>query len=257
MAAGFKKTEKPKHAPPKAAIGYSYEENQASLTPAIQTKDLDSDEGNDPDLDIKLTALSKSQVDELNGIAREFGIKKGKFSRLLRDDEAHKEAMEKGKQFNESQKRLRGRKAKRQRRFEREKRRVEIRGDSPMSFARRSSPSYDPYRSSSSSSRSSSPDRPERVEFITEFGGEGKAAVASSSAKSSSRRRDQKRDRKRHRRRISSSSSSSSSTTLSSSSSSPSRLVCTYDFCLQYSQTLIAACVSLDCIKWRMSRAVQ
>ena len=75
---------------------------------------------------------------------------------------------------------LQGRKSRRERRIIREKKLLGRGRSSPLSFASRSSPSYNDYvpppgggrKSSSSSSRSPSPANKGKVEYITSFGGD-------------------------------------------------------------------------------------
>ncbi|XP_018417029.1 PREDICTED: CLK4-associating serine/arginine rich protein isoform X2 [Nanorana parkeri] len=129
-----------------------------------------------------------------------------------------------------------GRRSRRQRREFREKR-LKGRKISPPSYARRDSPTYDPYRRSQSESSSGSrthtpsPGRAEAITFITSFGGSEDESAAGHATQTSSAATGSKRaphtqapgtsssGRKEASRRRSTSSSSSSSSSRSRTSS--------------------------------------
>ncbi|XP_062523526.1 CLK4-associating serine/arginine rich protein-like [Corticium candelabrum] len=204
QVAATSKAEKQKLANKKAAIGYSYGDTPqpVQILPK-ETEELESESDEDFDLVVKMDSLTKSQIEELNAYAQQYGIARGEFFRMLKHDRADYDAEEAIKEFEEIRKNLSGRKAKKQRRLERDKRRKRRRVDSPVSYAKRSSPSYEPYKASS---ESSSLEDTGKVEFITEFGGDSKKAE-----KGSANLPLHKVKKYRHRRSSSSSSELSSS----------------------------------------------
>ncbi|XP_018085572.1 CLK4-associating serine/arginine rich protein isoform X2 [Xenopus laevis] len=239
--------EKKKLSEKKASIGYTYEdstvEDLGDSPEKGEGEDSDDESKSDedeiiPDIDVEVDVdeITDEQIADLNKQATTYGMAEGDFVRMLRKDKEESEAIKHAKALEEEKAMYSGRRSRRQRREFREKR-LKGRKISPPSYARRDSPTYDPYRrsqsdsSSVSCSRTPSPGREEAITFITSFGGSedesasGPAAQSSSATSSkrpththgsgtSSGRKDASR-----RRTTSSSSSSSSSSSASSSRS--------------------------------------
>ncbi|KAM6427863.1 CLK4-associating serine/arginine rich protein isoform 1-T1 [Liasis olivaceus] len=256
--------EKKKLAEKKASIGYTYEdstvaelENPSEKRAEEEDSEEDSNTDEDeviPDIDVEVDVdeLNQDQVADLNKQATTYGMAEGDFVRMLRKDKEEAEAIKHAKALEEEKAMYSGRRSRRQRREFREKR-LKGRKISPPSYARRDSPTYDPYKrdrlasshrspsestsESRSRSRSPSPGHEEKITFITSFGGSDEEAAASQAGgpprktaslnKARSGQAQQGSVAAGHsassRRRSTSSSSSSSSTSSSSSSQSSSR----------------------------------
>nr|XP_056703196.1 CLK4-associating serine/arginine rich protein isoform X2 [Euleptes europaea] len=248
--------EKKKLAEKKASIGYTYEDSTVAELENPPEKRADEDDSEEdsntdedeviPDIDVEVDVdeLNQEQVADLNKQATTYGMAEGDFVRMLRKDKEEAEAIKHAKALEEEKAMYSGRRSRRQRREFREKR-LKGRKISPPSYARRDSPTYDPYKRSPSEStsesrsrsRSPSPGHEEKITFITSFGGSDEEAVAAqaggaprkatSLGKARSGQGQQGSAAAGHsassRRRSTSSSSSTSSTTSSSSSRSSSR----------------------------------
>ncbi|XP_065845565.1 CLK4-associating serine/arginine rich protein-like [Oscarella lobularis] len=195
--------EKKKLAATKAAIGYTYDEGGTTSavagTVSSEKRDSVSDnEGNNDDPDIKISALSKFQVDALDGIAKCYGITERKFSKLYKEEKSVAKELDELKS--------RGSKGRRDERRRRQRER------SSLNYERREKRSRD--TSSSSSDSSASPPR-QSNQFVIEFGSSGSAktqpsrrrqrtpsssSYSSSSSSSSSSSRDSRRRRRRRSR---------------------------------------------------------
>ncbi|XP_030622030.1 CLK4-associating serine/arginine rich protein isoform X2 [Chanos chanos] len=242
--------EKKKLAEKRANIGYTYEDSTVTEQGTQSDKGDDDDSENSeseedegiPDIDVEVDVdeLNSEQVMELNKMATPYGMADGDFVRMLRKDKEEVEAIKHAKALEAEKAMYSGRRSRRQRREFREKR-LKGRQISPPSYARRDSPTYDPYKrpqsesSSESRSRSRSPGN-DKITFITSFGGsddEGTAPTQatptthSSHSSSNWQQHPAGHSRGSRRRRSStsspSSSSSRSSTRRSSRSSSRSR----------------------------------
>lgn len=238
--------EKKKLAEKKASIGYTYEDStvaelENSLEKRGEEEDSEEDSNTDedeviPDIDVEVDVdeLNQEQVADLNKQATTYGMADGDFVRMLRKDKEEAEAIKNAKALEEEKAMYSGRRSRRQRREFREKR-LKGRKISPPSYARRDSPTYDPYKRSPSEStsesrsrsRSPSPGHEEKITFITSFGGsdeEAAAAQAAAAAPPGKQRCPPGQPPPGHsasaRRRSSSSSSSPSSSSSSSSRSS-------------------------------------
>ncbi|XP_018604412.2 CLK4-associating serine/arginine rich protein isoform X3 [Scleropages formosus] len=236
--------EKKKLAEKKASIGYTYEDSTVTEPSSHPDKgeadddsensESDEDEGiPDIDVEVDVDELNQEQVQELNKMATPYGMADGDFVRMLRKDKEEVEAIKHAKALEAEKAMYSGRRSRRQRREFREKR-LKGRQISPPSYARRDSPTYDPYKrpqsesSSESRSRSRSPGQ-EKITFITSFGGsddEGApaappqpAAHASHAPSNSQQHHPAGHSRGSRRRRSSSSVSSTSSSSSSRSSS--------------------------------------
>uniref|UniRef100_A0A665UED5 CLK4-associating serine/arginine rich protein n=1 Tax=Echeneis naucrates TaxID=173247 RepID=A0A665UED5_ECHNA len=165
--------EKKKLAEKKATIGYTYEDSTVTEPDPQSDKDEENSENSEseedegiPDIDVEVDVdeLNQEQVLDLNKMATPYGMAEGDFVRMLRKDKEEVEAIKHAKALEAEKAMYSGRRSRRQRREFREKR-LKGRQISPPSYARRDSPTYDPYkrrrrssssRSPSSSSRSSS-----------------------------------------------------------------------------------------------------
>ncbi|XP_069765351.1 CLK4-associating serine/arginine rich protein [Narcine bancroftii] len=181
--------EKKKLAEKKASIGYTYDDCSVTTEEKAEERDEededDSDEKSDsdeeiPDIDVEVDVdeLNTEQTLELNKLATTYGMSEGDFVRMLRKDKEEVEAIKHAKALEEEKAMYSGRRSRRQRREFREKR-LKGRKISPPSYARRDSPTYDPYKRSQSESssgtrsrsRSNSPTHEEKITYITSFGG--------------------------------------------------------------------------------------
>ncbi|XP_005412542.1 PREDICTED: CLK4-associating serine/arginine rich protein isoform X1 [Chinchilla lanigera] len=246
--------EKKKLAEKKASIGYTYEDStvaevekvaekpEEEESPAEEESNSDEDEViPDIDVEVDVDELNQEQVADLNKQATTYGMADGDFVRMLRKDKEEAEAIKHAKALEEEKAMYSGRRSRRQRREFREKR-LRGRKISPPSYARRDSPTYDPYKRSPSEStsesrsrsRSPSPGREEKITFITSFGGSDEEAAAAAAAAASGAATGKPPAPPQPggpapgrnasaRRRSSSSSSSSSSASRTSSSRSSSR----------------------------------
>ncbi|KFQ73084.1 CLK4-associating serine/arginine rich protein [Phaethon lepturus] len=191
--------EKKKLAEKKASIGYTYEDStvaelENSMEKRGDEEDSEEDSNTDedeviPDIDVEVDVdeLNQEQVADLNKQATTYGMAEGDFVRMLRKDKEEAEAIKNAKALEEEKAMYSGRRSRRQRREFREKR-LKGRKISPPSYARRDSPTYDPYKRSPSEStsesrshsRTPSPGHEEKITFITSFGGSDEEAAAAS-----------------------------------------------------------------------------
>ncbi|KAJ4935877.1 hypothetical protein JOQ06_017404 [Pogonophryne albipinna] len=187
--------EKKKLAEKKATIGYTYEDSTVMEPDPQSDKEEDDSENSEseedegiPDIDVEVDVdeLNEEQVLDVNKMATPYGMAEGDFVRMLRKDKEEVEAIKHAKALEAEKAMYSGRRSRRQRREFREKR-LKGRQISPPSYARRDSPTYDPYKrpemesSSESRSRSRSPG-PEKITFITSYGGSDDEAVAAAAA---------------------------------------------------------------------------
>uniref|UniRef100_A0A5F8GUH9 CLK4 associating serine/arginine rich protein n=1 Tax=Monodelphis domestica TaxID=13616 RepID=A0A5F8GUH9_MONDO len=194
--------EKKKLAEKKASIGYTYEDSTvAEVEKALEKPEDEESPGEEesnsdedeviPDIDVEVDVdeLNQEQVADLNKQATTYGMADGDFVRMLRKDKEEAEAIKHAKALEEEKAMYSGRRSRRQRREFREKR-LKGRKISPPSYARRDSPTYDPYKRSPSESssesrsrsRSPTPGREEKITFITSFGGSDEEAAAAAAA---------------------------------------------------------------------------
>ncbi|XP_043927021.1 CLK4-associating serine/arginine rich protein isoform X2 [Protopterus annectens] len=243
--------EKKKLADKKASIGYTYEDStvgEADKSIERGEEEVSDEDSNSdgfeviPDIDVEVDVdeLNEEQTGDLNKLATSYGMADGDFVRMLRKDKDEAEAIKHAKALEEEKAMYSGRRSRRQRREFREKR-LKGRKISPPSYARRDSPTYDPYKRSQSESssesrsrsRSVSPCQEEKITFITSYGGSedegagprsgGNTGKMSASGKRRSAHTHQSGVAAGHstssRRQASSSSSSSSSSSRSGSRS--------------------------------------
>ncbi|XP_058877469.1 CLK4-associating serine/arginine rich protein-like [Acipenser ruthenus] len=147
--------EKKKLAEKKVSIGYTYEDSTVTEADSPSDKGEDEDSDNSetdedeeiPDIDVEVDVdeLAEEQVLEVNKLATSYGMAEGDFVRMLRKDKQEVEAIKHAKALEEEKAMYSGRRSRRQRREFREKR-LKGRQISPPSYARRDSPTYDPYK---------------------------------------------------------------------------------------------------------------
>ncbi|XP_005534445.1 PREDICTED: CLK4-associating serine/arginine rich protein [Pseudopodoces humilis] len=209
--------EKKKLAEKKASIGYTYEDSTVEeLENSLEKRagdeeDSEEDSNTDedeviPDIDVEVDVdeLNQEQVADLNKQATTYGMAEGDFVRMLRKDKEEAEAIKNAKALEEEKAMYSGRRSRRQRREFREKR-LKGRKISPPSYARRDSPTYDPYKRSPSESssesrsrsRTPSPGHEEKITFITSFGGSDEEAAAASDAAAAPGKSRNSRERQR------------------------------------------------------------
>uniref|UniRef100_A0A8C2DFU1 CLK4-associating serine/arginine rich protein n=1 Tax=Cyprinus carpio TaxID=7962 RepID=A0A8C2DFU1_CYPCA len=195
--------EKKKLAEKKAQIGYTYEDTTVTEPDEQMEKGNEDDSENSeseedeviPDIDVEVDVdeLNPEQVTEINKMAATYGMADGDFVWMLRKDKEEVEAIKHAKALEAEKAMYSGRRSRRQRREFREKY-MKGRQISPPSYARRDSPTYDPYKrpesdsSSESRSRSRTPGK-DKITFITSFGGsddEGASATQAPPAAASS-----------------------------------------------------------------------
>ena len=206
----------------KAAIGFTYDDStgpvpagdiksQADIQDPIQS---DSDEEFDFDTVVNLSALSRDQQHDLNGIGRSFFLGREDFVKFLKEEVEEQEMAKTVKQEEDEKSAFSGRKSRKERRILKEKR-LAGRIPSPPSYAtfnEHGDPKPSRYHSSSEedSSRSPSPEAAKKngkVEYITTFGDDFETAKK----KRGGGRRGASTSSRGSKRKARSSSSSSSS----------------------------------------------
>lgn len=173
-----------------AAIPYSYDGSNtqqaapatvapetATTSRAADTEKTEEEEEEDSDVDFDLcvdvSQIGPQQAHELNLCGAAYGMNGNDFFSFLNQDIEEKESLRLAREQEEEKAMYSGRKSRRERRAFRE-RRLQGRKISPPSYAARTSPTYDPYRvsTSKSRSRSRSPVNAGQITYITSFGGE-------------------------------------------------------------------------------------
>jgi splicing factor, arginine/serine-rich 16 len=171
-----------------AAIAYTYEDNDTSHQPfvdkiaAIETaaatsskfddcvKD-DSDSDLDMDMSIDINKIGHQQGHELNTCGRHYGMKSNDFYSFLTRDADEMESLRLAREEEQEKIIFSGRKSRRERRAQRE-RRYAVKGTtSPPSYAAKDDV-LDGKLEEKSVSRSPTPENSGKVVFITSFGGE-------------------------------------------------------------------------------------
>lgn len=164
-----------------AAIGYTYDDNEPvpfsqTIANAIQSTEKDDSDDSDLDVDvaIDISKLETTQAHELNGCGRHYGMKSNDFYSYLTKDADEADALRIAKEEEAEKIMLSGRKSRRERRAEREKRCFSGRTLSPPSYATKEEP--DPRTTEEKEefeeSRSPSPVNAGKITYITSFGGE-------------------------------------------------------------------------------------
>lgn len=169
------------------SIGYIYEEGIASTTSgshpfhsSTQEKttgksekgsDSESDSDMDMDVSIDISKLDTSQAHELNACGRNYGMVSNDFYSYLTKDADEAEALRIAREEEQEKMLLSGRKSRRERRAQKE-RRIASRPFSPPSYAAKEDTGAKK-EDEESESRSPSPDpNAGKITYITSFGGE-------------------------------------------------------------------------------------
>lgn len=186
-----KKAQKPQTG---AAIGYTYEDSTGdypSLSGFMPSKraasPADDDEDSDSDLDvdvcININKLDVTQGNELNKFGRNYGMLSNDFYSFLTRDADEADAMRLAREEEQEKVLMGGRKSRRERRAQREKK-FTRRFQSPPSYASKEEDFRDllatksdpkdehPKRSDENESRSPSPVNSGVITYITSFGGD-------------------------------------------------------------------------------------
>ena len=180
------KGSKKKNSQASAAIGYNYEENtpQIPFSQTINsiesssknddfngTKDDSEDSDLDMDISIDINKIPTLQANELNAAGRKFGMHSNDYFSFLTKDEDEKETLRAQKEAEAEKVMLVGRKSRRERRSQREKRYLG-RPLSPPSYAAKEEEISKAISCEKSESRSPSPENSGKITYITSFGGE-------------------------------------------------------------------------------------
>lgn len=175
--------EKPKKKTGGVAIGYTYEDSnepiqfpptlpQASFVPANNAQEADSDSDLDVDVAIDISKLDTTQAHELNSCGRHYGMKSNDFYSFLTKDADEADALKIAREEEQEKIMLSGRKSRRERRAQKE-RRFAGRPISPPSYAAKEEPEFkEEDKNDSGESRSPSPENSGKITYITSFGGD-------------------------------------------------------------------------------------
>ncbi|KAG0723524.1 CLK4-associating serine/arginine rich protein [Chionoecetes opilio] len=182
--------EKKALAPKKAAIAFTYTEDvddeekekadcgggdamsEGGEGEAGEGSDEESDSDIDLDLTVDVMSLTNTQQQEMNSSGVEYSLNQDDFMSLISRDLQEAEELRVAKEHEDEKAMYSGRKSRKERRALKKKHMD--RKFSPPSYAARASPTYTPYRRSSSRSKTRSPTPPVTgtIKFITSFGGE-------------------------------------------------------------------------------------
>ncbi|XP_030559880.1 CLK4-associating serine/arginine rich protein isoform X3 [Drosophila novamexicana] len=176
-----------------ATIGYSYDDGEApsvaigpqpfgtapatsSAAAAAGDKAENSDESDsdmDMDVSIDIGKLDTAQAHELNACGRNYGMKSNDFFSHLTKDADEADALRIAREEEQEKMLLSGRKSRRERRAQKE-RRIANRPFSPPSYAAKEDQGKNKDKDEDSESRSPSPAEGggEKITYITSFGGE-------------------------------------------------------------------------------------
>uniref|UniRef100_A0A8D8FRP0 CLK4-associating serine/arginine rich protein n=1 Tax=Culex pipiens TaxID=7175 RepID=A0A8D8FRP0_CULPI len=170
------------------AIGYTYEESEPSgVVPFTQTitaieqsagtskydecMKSDSDSDLDMDVSIDINKVGTTQAHEMNACGRHYGMKSNDFYSYLTKDSDEAEALRMAREEEQEKIMFSGRKSRRERRAQRE-RKFAGRPLSPPSYAAKEELVPRTYDDPNDSSRSPSPVNSGKITYITSFGGE-------------------------------------------------------------------------------------
>lgn len=181
---------KKKHSQANAAIAYNYEDTSTTTVPFSQTilniessttssrfeefsKDYSDESDVDMDVSIDINKIGTQEAHELNNCGKKYGMTTNDFFSYLTKDEDEKQSMKALKEQEADKVLGGGRKSRRERRSQRE-RRILGKPLSPPSYAakvekKQTLDEEDDEKSSRDNSRSPSP---EKITYITSFGGE-------------------------------------------------------------------------------------
>lgn len=170
------------------AIGYTYEDTDTSgVVPFSQTitaieqstatskydecMKSDSDSDLDMDVSIDINKVGNAQAHEMNACGRHYGMKSNDFYSYLTKDSDEAEALKMAREEEQEKIMFSGRKSRRERRAQRE-RKFAGRPTSPPSYAAKEELIPRTYDDPNDSSRSPSPVNSGKITYITSFGGE-------------------------------------------------------------------------------------
>ncbi|XP_058822983.1 CLK4-associating serine/arginine rich protein [Topomyia yanbarensis] len=170
------------------AIGYTYEESEpVGVVPFTQTitaieqstatnkydecMKSDSDSDLDMDVSIDINKVGNAQAHEMNACGRHYGMKSNDFYSYLTKDADEAEALRMAREEEQEKIMFSGRKSRRERRAQRE-RKFAGRPTSPPSYAAKEELIPRTYDDPNDSSRSPSPVNSGKITYITSFGGE-------------------------------------------------------------------------------------
>ncbi|XP_058454908.1 CLK4-associating serine/arginine rich protein [Malaya genurostris] len=170
------------------AIGYTYEETEPTgVVPFTQTitaieqstatnkydecMKSDSDSDLDMDVSIDINKVGNAQAHEMNACGRHYGMKSNDFYSYLTKDADEAEALRMAREEEQEKIMFSGRKSRRERRAQRE-RKFAGRPTSPPSYAAKEELVPRTYDDPNDSSRSPSPVNSGKITYITSFGGE-------------------------------------------------------------------------------------
>lgn len=171
-----------------AAIGYTYDDdsyagdqtsnfNSANIIASAaggnaSAAQEESDSDIDVDVAIDINKIDTQQAHELNGCGRHYGMQSNDFYSFLTKDADEAESLRMAREEEQEKIMLCGRKSRRERRAQREKR-FAGRAISPPSYAAKEEPAklLDDDRNDSDS-RSLTPENSGKITYITSFGGE-------------------------------------------------------------------------------------
>ncbi|XP_055608635.1 CLK4-associating serine/arginine rich protein-like isoform X1 [Uranotaenia lowii] len=171
------------------AIGYTYEDSTdpSGVVPFTQTISAieqstgsgrydecmksDSDSDLDMDVSIDINKVGTAQAHEMNACGRHYGMKSNDFYSFLTKDADEAEALKMAREEEQEKIMFSGRKSRRERRAQRERKFVG-RTMSPPSYAAKEDLVPRTYDDPNDSSRSPSPVNSGKITYITSFGGE-------------------------------------------------------------------------------------
>lgn len=171
------------------SIGYTYEDSDPSgVVPFSQTitaieqstaatskydecMKSESDSDLDMDVSIDINKMGNTQAHEMNACGRHYGMKSNDFYSFLTKDSDEAEALKMAREEEQEKIMFSGRKSRRERRAQRE-RKFAGRPTSPPSYAAKEELVPRTYDDPNDSSRSPSPVNSGKITYITSFGGE-------------------------------------------------------------------------------------
>lgn len=182
LNAQIEPADKPKKKTGGAAIGYTYEDSNDptpfshTISQVVSTSasgggggaaagaDDDSDSDLDVDVAIDISKIDTAQAHELNACGRHYGMKSNDFYSFLTRDADEADALKLAREEEQEKIMLSGRKSRRERRAQRE-RRYAGRPISPPSYAAKEEPAFkdDDEKNDSADSRSPTPENSGKV----------------------------------------------------------------------------------------------
>lgn len=159
---------------PTASGSHPFHSSTQEKTTGKSEKGSDSESDSDMDMDVSIdiSKLDTSQAHELNGCGRNYGMVSNDFYSYLTKDADEAEALRIAREEEQEKMLLSGRKSRRERRAQKE-RRIACRPFSPPSYAAKEDTGAKKDKDEESESRSPSPDpNAGKITYITSFGGE-------------------------------------------------------------------------------------